>query len=145
MTPPEMTDGDLSLRLNRTADPDEAAGTAATYYFDMCAGDRVAGGIRFRAQTTPEVELYAGHFGYNVDPDFRGRHFAERACRLLLPFARAHGLATIWITCTPGNAASRRTCERLGAQLVEVVALPPDSDMYARGERFKCRYRLDLA
>ena len=44
-------------------------------------------------------------------------------------------------TTTPDNLASRRTCEILGAELVETVELPPGNDMYERGERQKCRYR----
>jgi RimJ/RimL family protein N-acetyltransferase len=63
---------------------------------------------------------------------------------LLLPFARRHGLKTIWITCNPNNWPSRRTCERLGATLVEIVPLPPDNDQYIAGEREKCRYRIEL-
>lgn len=86
----------------------------------------VIGGIRFRAAMNEDVELYAGNLGYNVDPPYRGRHFAERACRLLLPFARLHCFEHLWITFDPANAESRRTCERLGAVLVEVIMLPED-------------------
>jgi tagatose 1,6-diphosphate aldolase len=64
--------------------------------------------------------------------------------RLLFPFARRHGFKTIYITCNPDNRASRRTCERLGATLVEIIKLPPDNDMYQDGEREKCRYRINL-
>jgi tagatose 1,6-diphosphate aldolase len=61
-----------------------------------------------------------------------------------MPLARRHGLYALWITCNPENVASRRTCELTGAEFVEIVDLPPESDMYERGERRKCRYRLDL-
>jgi tagatose 1,6-diphosphate aldolase len=47
----------------------------------------------------------------------------------------------VWITCNPDNWASRRTCERLGCQLVDIVELPEHIDMYQDGERQKCRYR----
>ena len=70
--------------------------------------------------------------------------FAERAARLLLPLARAHGQQTLWITCNPDNAASRRTCERLSASYVDVVPVPRDNALYSQGDREKCRYRLDL-
>ncbi len=43
------------------------------------------------------------------------------------------------ITCNPENIASRRTCERLGAQLLETVAVPNDHVFYSRGDRFNCR------
>lgn len=142
--PGVLSDGGLTLRLARTVPGDPALELVPAYHFEMLADGQPAGAIRFRAQTNSDIELYAGHFGYNVHPEFRGRHYAERACRLLLPFAAAHGIATLWITCNPENTASRRTCERLGAQLVEIVTIPEESDMYAKGDRFKCRYRLDL-
>jgi hypothetical protein len=34
--------------------------------------------------------------------------------------------------------------ERRGAELVRIVALPADNDMYLLGDRQKCRYRLKL-
>lgn len=105
---------------------------------------RIAGAIGLRIGSTAAVEMYYGHFGYHVYPPARGHHYAERACRLLLPLARMHGLKTLWITCNPDNYASRRTCERLGASLVSIVPVPEDQPLYARGEREKCRYRLDL-
>jgi hypothetical protein len=32
----------------------------------------------------------------------------------------------------------------MGAYLVDIVDLPSESAMYQKGERQKCRYRLDL-
>ena len=111
------------------------------------AGDppvRIAGTVGLRIGTTRDLELYYGHVGYNVFPPARGNHYAERACRLLLSVARGHGMTSLWITCNPDNAASRRTCERLGARLIDVVTVPPGHSLHVRGEREKCRYRLDL-
>jgi len=105
---------------------------------------RMAGGISLRVGMTRALELYYGHFGYHVYPSARGNHFAERACRLLLPLARAHGMQTIWITCNPDNYASRQTCQRLGAALIDIVPVPPADPLFARGDHEKCRYRLDL-
>ena len=105
---------------------------------------RIAGTVGLRIGTTRDLELYYGHVGYNVFPPARGKHYAERACRLLLPVARAHGMTFLWITCNPDNRGSRRTCERLGAALVDVVTIPPGHSLYVRGERQKCRYRLEL-
>lgn len=105
---------------------------------------RIAGGISLRVGTTDAIERYYGHVGYHVYPPARGRGYAGRACRLLLPLARRHGLRTLWITCNPDNAASRRTCERLGAVLVDTIAVPANDPLYARGDTHKCRYRLDL-
>lgn len=139
-----LSDGELILRLAKTVDRNAERKTVATYHFDMLIGEAVAGGIRFRAENDFDVETYAGNLGYNVAPEFRGRRLAERACRLLLPLATAHGFQGLWITCDPDNCASRRTCERLGARLIDVVALPEASDMYQDGERAKCRYWLAI-
>jgi tagatose 1,6-diphosphate aldolase len=105
---------------------------------------RMAGGIGLRIGDNANLRNYVGHIGYNVYPAARGRHLAERACRLLLPLAKRHGLKTIWITANPDNIASRRTCERLGGVLVNLVKVPAEHELYSRGEVAKCRYRIDL-
>jgi predicted acetyltransferase len=104
----------------------------------------IAGGIGLRIGASSTIEMYYGHFGYHVYPPARGYRYAERSCRLLLPLARRHKLRTLWLTCNPDNLASRRTCERLGARLVSIVSIPQDDPLYLRGEREKCRYRLEL-
>jgi predicted acetyltransferase len=87
---------------------------------------------------------YAGHIGYRIHPPYRGRHFAEKACRLIIRIARAHGMRQVVITCNPDNAPSRRTIERLGAVLVETVDLPADNELYLYGDRQKCRFVWDV-
>jgi tagatose 1,6-diphosphate aldolase len=139
---------------------DPVAGTAPSYHFFMWldrapgppwptwgSGDApflIGGGVGLRIADTLDIRMYLGHIGYNVHPPVRGNRFAERSVRLLLPLARRHGLETLWITCNPDNEASRRTCERLGCELVEIVELPPDHPLRQRGEHHKCRFRLDL-
>ncbi|MBY0506651.1 MAG: GNAT family N-acetyltransferase [Bryobacteraceae bacterium] len=144
LAPGSLSDGELALRLTATVPGNDTACTVPTYRFDLRLGEQTVGGLRFRAGSNDDIVLYAGNLGYNVDPEFRGHRFAERACRLLLPFAVRHGFQHLWITCDPENTASRLTCERLGAELVEIITLPEWLDMYQDGERAKCRYRLDL-
>lgn len=100
------------------------------------------GRINLRTETTPHIELYAGHIGYAVHEAHRGHRYASRAVKLLLPLARRLGIAPLWITCDPENVASQRTCELAGAELVEIVDLPPDYPGYQLGQRKKCRYRI---
>jgi predicted acetyltransferase len=129
--------------------PNIAARTAPAYHFWMHdrSSDQfpIAGGLNLRIGTQYDLVMYNGQVGYAVYPPARGRHFAERACRLLFPLARRHGINPLWITCNPDNFASRRTCERLGGTLVEIVPVPAEHVLYSRGEREKCRYRIDLA
>ena len=130
---------------------DPAVGRVPSYHFWMLAespvGDppmRLVGGMGVRVGTNAEIELYSGTIGYHVYPAARGRRFAERACRLVLPLLRRHGLERIWITCNPDNLASRRTCERLGARLVDTVTIPIGHPFRSIGETAKCRYLITL-
>ena len=101
-----------------------------------------AGTVTLRVGRGENLERYLGHVGYVVFPASRGRRYAERATRLLLPLARSHGLREVWITCNPDNAPSRRTAERLGARYVDTVAVPRRHPLHARGDRAKRRYVL---
>lgn len=103
---------------------------------------RIVGGIGFRVGRNRELEFYSGHIGYHVYPPARGHHYAERAVRLLLPLVRHHRIDPLWITVNPDNTPSRRTCERLGAELVDVVQIPEGHPFRERGETSKCRYRI---
>ncbi len=144
--PGRLVDGDLELALVGRDPGDEAKGLVPQYRFEMRhpASREKLGAINLRISNIPVIVLYAGHIGYSVAPLYRGHHYAARSCRLLLPLAERHGLNPLWITCNPDNYASRRTCELVGGQMVEIVDLPEDNEMYQRGEQQKCRYRIDL-
>jgi tagatose 1,6-diphosphate aldolase len=128
---------------------DPARAWVPSYHFWMkvTAPDvpvRIGGGIAFRIGSNREIDTFVGNVGYHVYPPARGHHYAERAVRLLLPLARRHGMPRLWITCNPDNLASRRTCERLGARLIETVPIPSSHPFYSRGERAKCRFLIEL-
>ena len=141
---PLLVDGELALHLLEHAPADPVRQWVPVYRFEMrVAGERV-GTISLRVGDTEYIRRYAGHIGYGVEPAHRGHRYAARATKLLFPLARKHGLTTLWITCNPENVASRRTCELVGGELVDIVDVPPDIDMYKEGERQKCRYRVRL-
>jgi predicted acetyltransferase len=140
--PGELVDGELRVVVRERLPANPGRGWAPMYRFDMTvAGERV-GAIDLRLGATEFMVRYAGQVGYGVDPLHRGHRYAARSLRLIMPLGRAHGLDPLWITCNPDNFASRRTCELAGAVLEEIVDLPRDCDMYADGDRQKCRYRL---
>jgi predicted acetyltransferase len=146
LDPGKLIDGDFELVLSDTYPANPAMNYVPSYKFRMKTIERgeEIGSIELRVGKTYHLVMYAGHVGYGVHTEHRGHHYAARACRLLLPLARRHGLTELWITCNPDNIASRKTCRLAGARLVEIVDLPEDTNMYQRGERQKCRYRLDL-
>ena len=127
--------------------PDSTQGIVPAYHFWMRlphTGPVIAGAIALRISNDPQTCLYYGHIGYHVYPQHRGHHYAARSCQLLFPLAKRHGLTTLWITCNPDNYASRKTCERTGAQFIETIDVPHGHPLFIRGEKQKCRYRVSV-
>jgi tagatose 1,6-diphosphate aldolase len=141
---PPLADGELELHLVERTLAERERNRVPAYRFDLRVGDDKVGSVSLRVGDSEYFELYAGHIGYGVELPYRGKRYAARACKLLFGLARMHGMKTVWITCNPENVASRRTCELVGGELVDIVDLPPDTDMYKEGERQKCRYRIRL-
>lgn len=146
LEPGRLVEGDLELALAEQADGDPARGLVPSYRFEMrLAGTRTrVGDVDLRIGDTHDLVTYGGHLGYSVLPRYRGNRYAARSCALLLPLAREHGMGRLWITCNPANVASKRTCEILGAELVETVDVPEGITAYRKGERQKLRYKLEL-
>ena len=138
----DLVDGNLQLILADRSLTTSGKEWVPTYRFSITVDQQEVGLIDLRIGETEFFVRFAGQVGYTIDPPYRGHRYAARALRLLCPLARAHGFHTLWITCNPDNLASRRTCELAGAEFVEVVDLPLDCEMYADGERKKCRYSL---
>ena len=120
-------------------------GWVPAYYFTICLPDGTpVGGCDLRIGHTRKTYL-GGNIGYTIFPDFRGHHYAEKACRLLFELARRHGLPCVIITCSPDNLPSRRTCERLGGRLLEIAELPEDHDLRRDlGYTHVCVFRYEL-
>ena len=66
--------------------------------------------------------LYRGHIGYGVDPEYRGHGYAARACALLLPLARLHGLNPLC-----GSPATLRTSLHAGPANASARSWPRSS------------------
>ncbi len=129
---PELTDGVITLVCTAKVPADPVKKWVPAYDFDICRDGAPIGKINLRIGY-PESLFYGGQIGYSVDEAERGKGYAVRACRLLAPVMRLHGMREALITNNVTNAASRRVCEKLGAQLLRVARIPEWHDLYDRG------------
>lgn len=97
-------------------------------------------GFRWQRGTTELPPYCLGHIGYSVVPWKRNRGYATRALQLLLPHARAEGLAYVELTTDADNLASRRVIEANGGEVVERFYKPAE---YGGAESL--RYRITLS
>lgn len=136
---------ELWLRLDKTVEGDPARDWVPAYHFSICdlQGNRM-GTCDLRIGWNQKL-YYGGHIGYRIEEEFRGRHYAGKACLLLFELAKRHGMGRLIITCNPDNLPSRRTCEYAGGELLEIAELPEDNDMRIEdGETEKCIYQFVL-
>lgn len=136
---------EIDLVLNELRTADTSKGYLPSYVFDISphGKEEKAGLINLRIGYNPNIH-YGGNIGYGVFEEYRGHHYAAKACLLLKDLARHHGMDNLIITCDPDNIPSRKTCEYIGAELLEIVELPEWTEMYKMGKKVKCRYRFSL-
>ena len=140
-----LTNDEIQLRLERTAEGDLERGWVPAYHFAIFDSQgREMGGCDLRIGHNLNT-YYGGNIGYEIHEAYRGHHYAGKACLLLFQLAKKHGMDYLIITCNPDNYPSRKTCEYVGCRLVEIAQLPEDNDMRREeGETEKCIYRIDL-
>lgn len=73
---------------------------------------------------------YNGNIGYEVDKEYRGNHYALKACKLVLKVAKYYNMNKIYLTCDFDNIASSKTIEKLGAKYLEEIKPPKDYVFY---------------
>ncbi len=139
-----LKDGEIFLKAYAHIDGDETRGWLPAYHFMICTLDGTEIGHCDLRIGHNENTYYGGNIGYCVKEEYRGHHYAGKACRLLFSLARLHGLQHLIITCNPDNLPSRKTCEYAGGVLEGIADLPEGNDMYQNGERQKCIYRFAL-
>jgi predicted acetyltransferase len=141
----DFRDGDLTLCLT-SLEPHPTYGVPTCHFAMVHAeSNEHLGNINLRTGSRFDLFVYSGHIGYEVDEKHRGRRYAARSVRLLLPLAKRLGVDPLWITCDPENTASRRSCEIAGGELVEIVDIPDGHHLRDIGANQKCRYRFSLA
>ena len=130
-----LTDGEIELYCiaKKPALPEKK--WVPAYVFEICCNGSHVGELNLRIGYTDGL-YYGGQIGYSVDEQHRGHGYAEKACRLLAPVIRAHGMKKVLFTNNITNIDSKRTCEKLGAKLIRIARLPKWHDLYKEGLQF---------
>ena len=138
-----LADGEIELVCVDKRPADLIRSYAPSYSFEIRVGGAKAGAVSFRVGYTKNL-YYSGQIGYAVDSAYRGNGYAGKACVLLIPLIKKHGMSKLLITTNPENKASRRVCEKLGARLIRVAKIPRSHELYDIGDRYKCIYEWDI-
>ena len=141
--------GDIvDLRYSYETDEKTAYDGIPTVYYDIVLHDahtRV-GNIDLRLKMDEDMYYY-GHVGYSVIYRYRGNNYSYEACKLLFKEAKQrYGLNELILTCNPENVASYKTLKKLNGELIEVVQVPKDHELYKLGDKMKCifRYKINI-
>lgn len=140
-----LESNEIKLLLERKAEADPVRNWVPAYHFMIC--DKQGSGM---GQCDLRIGYndglyYGGHIGYSINEEYRGHHYAAKACMLLFELAKRHGMDHLYITCDPDNWPSRKTLEYLKGELLEIAELPEDNDMRVNdGDTEKCIFRFDL-
>ena len=140
---PELSDGEIFLVCEKKSPGNIEKNLVPAYHFAICRNSERIGEIALRIGYSERL-YFGGQIGYNVDEGHRGRSYAGRACRLIIPVAKAHGMKKLIITNNPENAASVRVCEKLGARLIRAARLPEGHDLRAMGRVFQNIFEWDI-
>ena len=136
---------EIKLVLERTKEADPSRNRVPAYCFLICDRQNDTVGYCDLKIGYSDSLYYSGHIGYGIDEKYSGHHYAAKACRLLFDLAKMHGMKYLYITCTPENLPSRKTCEYLGGELLEIAELPEDHDLRVEsGHTHECIYEFSF-
>ena len=140
----DLKDEEIFLRLRETVDEQPERRWVPAYCFDICLPDGTKIGRCDLRIGHNENTYVGGNIGYGIDEQYRGHHYAAKACKLLFHLARKHDMDYVIITCGPENIASSRTCQIAGGEYLETVKVPEDNEMFLEGKFYSMIYRFDL-
>ena len=138
----------VDLKERYRVDKQTAYDGVPTIYYDILrhSDKEKVGTIDLRLTIQGDMYYY-GHIGYNILRSYRGNHYAYEACKMLFGIAKDEfNMSELIITCSPDNIASYKTLKKLNGELLELVKVPKNHDLYLKGETSKYifRYKIDL-
>ena len=139
---PVFTDDTLALYLDAfTGEDSSDIGASQTFSFIIrpAKGRQEIGRISLRYGESSQL-YYFGHIGYHIDEPYRGHGYAAHACLLMLPLLQRLRMKNAVITTDVDNLPSRKTCEKLGCVLENIVDVPTAYQRDYELSPRKCRY-----
>ena len=138
----------VDLREKYRVSEKQAYDHVPVVYYDILLHDTnlKVGSIDLRLTVEGDMYYY-GHIGYNIIRSFRSHNYAYYACLVLFKIAREEfGMDELIITCSPDNIPSYKTLVKLGGELIELVEVPKNHQLYTIGEtqKYIFRYRISL-
>ena len=111
--------------------------------YQIVVDNTVVGSIDFRQANDPWL-YWGGHIGYNIAPNYRGNHYAYKACMALKPIMESYCFDSVIITASPDNLASIKTILKLGCEFLEETTVPQDHWLMKQNEPIKRIYKWHL-
>ncbi len=93
---------------------------------------RIIGRVSIRHELNAYLEMRAGHIGYGIRPEFRGRGYATQILLRALQLVRDLGVQRVLVTCNDSNVVSSKVIEKCGGVLENII----DADDGERVRRY---------
>ena len=84
----DLKSDEIFLRLKRTCDAQPEKRWLPAYYFDICLPDGTPIGDCDLRIGHNDKTYVGGNIGYGIDEEYRGHHYAAKACALLFRQAK---------------------------------------------------------
>lgn len=124
-----QTDGEIDIRLFYQVT--DKLDYPPSYFYNIYLHNTpfLIGSIAVHQTCIPGKESY-GEIEYQIEEEYRGNHYAEKAFRLLIPQLKSLEKTSTIITCDINNIASKKTIENLGGVLIRKIKDEYNNEKY---------------
>jgi len=113
----------IKKQLNKETVPENLV-TANTFFTIRKSDNKLVGIINIRHELNDYLYNYGGHICYSILPSERRKGYAYKQLLLGLEFCKNLNIEKVLITCVDYNIGSRKTIEKAGGILENIVFNP---------------------